>query len=309
MCSLSGWSKLNKNILITGKSSRVGLAVQKWLAQWPDKYRIETISLRDGSWRKYDLSGFDVIFHVSGIAHVTMDPSMEGLFYKVNRDLTIETAKVAKKAGVKQFIFMSSGIVYGDSSDVGVPMIIDRNTKPNPLNFYGNSKLQAEEGLKKLEDENFKVVIIRSPALYGIGMKSHYNNLSDFARKHHFFPKVANQRSMLYNKNLAEFVRLMIDNEERGTFWPQNKEYTSTVGIVKDIAAFHGRSMILVPIPLCAVKLGAKRVPALKKAFGNFSYDQSISQYKQEYRLFSYEESIREIESSDEELFVEKKLM
>ena len=298
-----------KKILITGKSSRVGLCVEKWLSQWSEKYQTQLISLKEEGWEKTDFSSFDVVYHVSGIAHVTLDPSMESLFYKVNRDLTIETATVAKKAGVKQFIFMSSGIVYGDSSDVGVQLVINKETVPNPANFYGNSKLQAEEGLKKLEDENFKVVIIRSPALYGIGMKSHYNNLSDFSRKHHVFPKVANQRSMLYNKNLAEFVRLMIENEESGTFWPQNKEYTSTVGIVKDVSAFHGRRMMLVPVPFFAIKLGAKMIPALKKAFGNFSYDQSISEYKQEYRLFSYEESIQEIESSEEALFVEKKLM
>lgn len=298
-----------KHILITGAGSRVGMCFEKWMSQWPEKYHIETLDMTKDEWREFDFSGFDSVYHVSGIAHVTLDPSMEGLFYRVNRDLTIETATVAKKAGVKQFIFMSSGIVYGDSSDVGVPLNIDKNTKPNPANFYGNSKLQAEEGLKKMEDESFKVVIIRSPALYGIGMKSHYNNLSDFANKHQIFPKVDNQRSMLYNKNLAEFVRLMIENEESGTFWPQNKEYTSTAGIIKDVATFHGRRMTLIPVPMFAVKLGAKMVPALKKAFGNFAYDQSMSEYKQEYRLFSYEESIMEIESSSEELFVEKKLM
>lgn len=298
-----------KRILITGAGSRVGMCFEKWMSQWPEKYHIETLDMTKDEWREFDFSSFDSVYHVSGIAHVTLDPSMESLFYRVNRDLTIEAATVAKKAGVKQFIFMSSGIVYGDSSDVGVPLIVDKNTKPNPANFYGNSKLQAEEGLKKLEEESFKVVIIRSPALYGIGMKSHYNNLSDFARKHHVFPKVDNQRSMLYNKNLAEFVRLMIDNEENGTFWPQNKEYTSTAGIIKDVSAFHGRSMTLIPVPMFVMKLGAKMVPALKKAFGNFAYDQSLSEYKQEYRLFSYEESIKEIESSGEELFVEKKLM
>ena len=298
-----------KRILITGAGSCVGMCFEKWMAQWPEKYQIESLDMMKESWREFDFSGFDSVFHVAGIAHVTLDPSMEGLFYRVNRDLTIETATAAKQAGVKQFIFMSSGIVYGDSSDVGVPFMIDENTKPSPANFYGMSKLQAEEGLKKLEDSSFKVVIIRSPALYGLGMKSHYNNLSDFARNHHIFPRVKNTRSMLYNKNLAEFVRLMIENEESGTFWPQNKEYTSTAGIIKDVASFHGRKFFLVPFPMFAVKLGAKLVPALKKAFGNFAYDDKLSEYPQEYRIYSYEDSIKEIESSEEKLFVEKKLM
>ena len=298
-----------KKILITGAGSRVGICFEKWIAQWPDKYQIDTLDMTKDDWRKYDFSSFDSVYHVSGIAHVTLDPSKEELFYSVNRDLTIETATVAKKAGVKQFIFMSSGIVYGDSSDIGIPFVIDAKTNPNPANFYGDSKLQAEEELKKLADESFRVVIIRSPALYGIGMKSHYNNLSDFARKHHFFPKINNQRSMLYNKNLAEFVRLMIDNDESGIFWPQNKEYTSTVGIIKDIADFHGRRMIMIPIPIIAARLGTKLFPVMKKVFGNFTFDQRLSEYKQEYRLYTYEESIKEIESSSEELYVEKKLL
>ena len=298
-----------KKILITGAGSCVGICFEKWMSQWPEKYHIETLDMTNDNWRQFDFSGFDVVYHVSGIAHVTLDPSMEALFYRVNRDLTIETATVAKNAGVKQFIFMSSGIVYGDSSNVGIPYVIDKDTVPKPANFYGDSKLQAENGLKSLEDENYKVVIIRSPALYGIGMKSHYNNLSDFAKKHHLFPKIKNERSMLYNKNLAEFVRLMIDNEENGVFWPQNKEYTSTLGIVRDVAAIHRRKMILIPVPIFFAKLGAKIFPALRKAFGNFVYDQSMSEYKQEYRLYNYEESIKEIESSNEKLLVERKLM
>lgn len=298
-----------KNILITGASSRVGICVDKWLSQWPEKYRVDKVHMSDGSWKKCDFSQYDCVFHTAGIAHVTLDPSMESLFYSVNRDLTLETAAAAKAAGVKQFIFMSSGIVYGDSSDVGVPFVITKDTKENPANFYGMSKLQAEEGLRKMEDSQFKVALIRSPALYGIGMKSHYNNLSDFARKQHIFPKVDNTRSMLYNKNLAEFVRLLIDNEESGTFWPQNKEYTSTMGIIRDVAAFHNRKMHLIPVPKFCVKLLAGKVAALRKAFGNFAYDQSLSQYKEEYRIYTYEQSIEEIESSEEALFVEKKLM
>lgn len=295
-----------KKILITGAGSRVGMTFENWIKQWPNQYDVDALDMTTDAWKEYDFSGYDAVYHVSGIAHVSLNPSMEDLFYRVNRDLTIETAKYAKKAGVKQFIFMSSGIVYGDSSDYGVPLVITKETKPNPSNFYGMSKLQAEEGLQELEDQFFKVVIIRSPALYGIGMKSHYNNLSDYAKKYPIFVKLQNERSMLYNKNLAEFVRLMIVNEERGIFWPQNKEYTSTAGIIQDVAEQHGRKMIMVPIWKPFVKLGMKIMPAARKALGNFVYDQSISEYKQEYRLYSYKESIKEIETSDQMLEVGK---
>src|SRR5699024_12208029 len=91
--------------------------------------------------------------HVSGIEHMSTEPKMEQLYYKVNRDLTIKVAERAKEAGVKQFVFMSSIIIYGDSNQV----LIDKNSKPNPSNFYGQSKLEAEKGIQRLEDEAFKV--------------------------------------------------------------------------------------------------------------------------------------------------------
>src|SRR5699024_9601317 len=110
---------------------------------------IEKVSMRDDKWKDMDLSIYDSILHVAGIAHVSTNPKMEELYYKVNRDLTIEVAEKAKEAGVKQFVFMSSIIVYGNNNQV----LIDENSKPNPSNFYGQSKLEAEEGIQCLEDE------------------------------------------------------------------------------------------------------------------------------------------------------------
>ena len=104
-----------KKVLITGKNSYIGNALEKWLAKEPENYQVESIDMKDGSWKERDFSSYDVVFHVAGIAHVSTDPKMEELYYKVNRDLTIETAEKAKAEGVKQFIFMSSIIVYGDS--------------------------------------------------------------------------------------------------------------------------------------------------------------------------------------------------
>lgn len=295
-----------KRVLITGANSCVGMCVEKWLKQWAEKYSVDTLDMQGDSWRQYDFSDYDTVYHVAGKAHVTLDPSLEDIFYKVNRDLTIETAKVAKAAGVKQFIFMSSGIVYGDSSHIGKSYIIAKDTQPNPANFYGMSKLQGEQGIQKLSDENFKVVIIRSPALYGIGMKSHYNNLSAFAKKYHFFPNIKNQRSMLYNKNLAEFVRLMIDNEENGMFWPQNGAYTCTADMIKDIAEANNRHIYLIKLFNPLIRVVARRVASVDKALGSFTYDQSMSDYKCEYRICDYHQSIKEIESDNGKLIIEK---
>src|SRR5690625_4417055 len=132
-----------KKILITGKNSYVGTSFREWVSKYPSEYKVDTISLRNDDWREKSFSGYDTILHTVGIAHVDSnpDPKMEELYYKVNRDLTIEAAQKAKADGVRQFIFMSSIIVYGISGKINEPRIIDENTIPNPANFYGNSKL------------------------------------------------------------------------------------------------------------------------------------------------------------------------
>ena len=85
-----------KRILITGKNSYIGQNVIRWLGKSPNEYMVDTISVRDDLWKDVDFGHYDVILHLAGIAHVSTDPKMEELYYRVNRDLTIELAKKAK---------------------------------------------------------------------------------------------------------------------------------------------------------------------------------------------------------------------
>ena len=140
-----------KRILITGANSYIGTSFEKWMAQWPEEYQVDSVGMRNGEWKELDFSSYDTIFHVAGIAHQDAKADQEDLYYKVNRDLTVEVAQKAKAEGVKQFIFMSSMIVYGASSKIGETKIITRDTVPEPINFYGNSKLQAEQGILPLQ--------------------------------------------------------------------------------------------------------------------------------------------------------------
>src|SRR5690625_3200465 len=211
-----------KHILITGQNSYIGNNVKRWLENHPEQYKIDTISMRVDSWEEKDFSNYDVIFHVAGIAHVSTDPKLEDLYYKVNRDLTIEVAEKAKNEGVGQFIFMSSIIVYGDNRiNNGV---IEIDTPPSPVNFYGKSKLEAEKELEDLASGEFKIAILRPPMIYGKDSKGNYPRLAKLARRTPIFPDFNNQRSMLHIDNLCEFVKLIIDNKESGLFFPQNKE-------------------------------------------------------------------------------------
>ncbi len=286
-----------KRVLITGKNSYIGTSLENWLMREPDKYKVDTVDMKDGSWKEKYFSSYDVVFHVAGIAHVSSDPKMEDLYYKVNRDLTIETAEKAKAEGVKQFIFMSSIIVYGDSSSS--KRVIDRNTVPTPSNFYGNSKLQAEEGIRGLENDNFKIVVLRPPMIYGKESKGNYPRLANMAKKIPVFPDIDNERSMLHIDNLCEFIKVMIDKEETGLYFPQNKEYVKTSELVKTIAEVHGKKIMMTKLfnPVLRLMFG---IGIVNKVFGNLVYERSMSDYnKANYQIRTFKESIELTESRD----------
>ena len=281
-----------KRILITGANSYIGTSFEKWVAQWPEEYQVDSVGTRNDEWKELDFSPYDTIFHVAGIAHQDAKADQEELYYKVNRDLTIEVAQKAKTEGVKQFIFMSSMIVYGASSKIGETKIITRETVPEPINFYGNSKLQAEQGILPLQSEGFNVVVIRPPMIYGKGSKGNYPLLAKFAKITPVFPSIENQRSMLHIDNLCEFIKIMIDHNEAGTYFPQNKEYVNTSELVRTIAEIQGKRIkltrLLNPLIQKATNFGV-----INKVFGSLIYDKSMSDaYCDTYQIRSFIESI-----------------
>lgn len=289
-----------KRILITGASSYIGTSFERYLAEkYPGLYAVDTVDMTDDDWRDTDFGGYDTVFHVAGIAHSDngkISKEKAALYYSVNTDLTVETAKRAKSDGAKQFVFMSSAIVYGESARIGREKVITRDTPLSPANCYGDSKVQAEKGLCLLDDENFKVVILRPPMIYGKGSRGNYPLLAKLARKLPLFPYIKNQRSMLYVENLCEFVRLMIENSERGIFWPQNSEYSNTSEMVKMIAASHGKKVRLVKGFGWALRIMSHLTGIVNKAFGNLIYDQAMSTYREEYRVSDLPESIKRTE-------------
>lgn len=288
-----------KKILITGSDSYVGTSVETWLKQWPVYYQIDTLDMRTQTWRAHDFSSYDVVYHVAGIAHADVEQVTEEekkQYYRVNTDLAVEVAKKAKKEGVQQFIFMSSMIIYSGCKE----KIITEKTVPQPLNFYGDSKWQADQKIQALADERFKVVILRPPMIYGKGSKGNYSQLAKLAGKLPVFPVVKNQRSMLYIENLAQFIKLMIDNEESGVFFPQNEQYINTSDLVQMIAMVKGHRLVMVPGTDWGVRL-MRKVPGkvgtlADKAFGDSVYDMKMSEYKEEYRVCGWKESVRRTE-------------
>ncbi len=289
-----------KKVLITGANSYIGMSFEKYIKEnYPNDYTVDTADMIDGSWREKDFSGYDSVFHVAGIAHSDngkISAEKAKLYYAVNTDLTVETAQKAKADGVKQFVFMSSAIVYGESAPIGKSKIITKDTPVFPANCYGDSKVQAEKGIRLLEDNNFRVVILRPPMIYGKGSKGNYLTLSKIAQRFPIFPYVKNERSMLYIENLCEFVRLMVENGEQGIFYPQNSEYSNTSELVKMISEAHNRKIKLVKGLGGVLRLMSYMTKLVNKAFGSLSYDKSLSDYKTEYRKITLAESIKRTE-------------
>lgn len=290
-----------KKILITGANSYIGTSFEKYLEKWPDAYQVDTVDMLDGAWREKNFAGYDAVFHVAGLAHADVGhvtDQVKAQYYAVNTDLTIETAQKAKADGAKQFIFMSSAIVYGDSAPIGKSKVITKETPVSPANFYGDSKAKAEEGILPLNDAAFSVCVLRPPMIYGPGSKGNYPVLSKLARKLPLFPRVNNQRSMLFIANLCEFVRLMIENRENGIFWPQNAEYSNTSELVRMIAQAHGKKMWLISGFTWVLKLMSHMTGLVNKAFGSLRYEMSMSEYSADYRVNGLRDSIEQTEKA-----------
>ena len=288
-----------KRILITGSGSYIGSHVKAYLEQWPERYQVETVTLRTGDWRQRSFAGFDAVLHAAGIVHQPKtkdDPAQAELYDRVNHRLAVEVAEKAKREGVGQFLFLSTEAVYGIHAPVGKVITITKDTPLHPADNYGISKAKAEEGVVALRDDTFKVVILRPPMIYGKGCKGNYQALSKLAKKLPAFPLIENQRSMLYIDNLCEFIRLLVEDEADGLFCPQNEEYVSTSDMVNRIAHLNGRGILMVRGFGWALKLLRPMTGMVDKAFGSLCYDRSLSDYPQNYCVKSFDESIAETE-------------
>lgn len=297
-----------KKVLVTGTNSYIGESFKAYSKKCYPMLKIDDIDMIDGSWRKKDFSPYDIVYHVAGIAHADVGNVSEETkekYYKINTDLAIEVAKKCKAEGVKEFIFMSSMIIYGDSAPYGKKKVIDENTVPHPANFYGDSKLQADVAVRNLADDNFKVIVLRPPMIYGKGSKGNYPTLAKLAKKLPIFPDINNERSMLHIDNLCEFLcQIMLVKKYKESsivLIPQNGEWTKTSEMVKAIANVTGEKItvtkILNPAVWLASKVPGKIGGLVNKAFGNSAYSQSISEYDGIfYRVADLKESIRRTE-------------
>ncbi len=279
-------------VLITGKNSYIGNSVKAWLENKESGYHIDTISLKDKNLDELSFKLYDVIFHVAGIAHISNKKSLVSQYFTVNRDLAIAVAKKAQEEGVKQFIFTSTMAIYGDDLKIGDYRPVDIN-HPIPTNAYGQSKLEADLAIQKLDSPLFKVVILRIPMVYGKASKGNFLKLFSLAKKNPIYPKIKNIRSVLNINNLSELIRIIIQQSLSGIYYPQDKEYFSTSVFIKKVRDHSKKKTIQLSILNPFVKLLSMPFKFINKIYGNKYYDPIYKTIN--YQVSSLDEMIQDL--------------
>lgn len=266
-----------KRILVVGTGSYIGDSLKKYLNQ-TEGYEVCELDSIDLIPKPSMFKGVDSVFYVAGIAHRKETKENEALYYQVNRDLAINVAKAAKIAEVPHIIILSSMAVYGIGNG-----FITKRTKANPKTYYGSSKLQADIEIWKMRDKRFRVAIFRPPMVYGKGCKGNYNLLRKLAIRTPVFPRIKNERSMIYIGNLCEFAKRVIDDREEGIFFPQNSKYVCTSEMVELISTLNGKHIKL--ISLFNFLIYVLPVKTAKKVFGNLRYEMCDPVQKYNFRI------------------------
>ena len=284
--------------MLVGIGGYIGGKFTEYINNHYSDWQIDAVDSMNRKWVEADFSGYDAVYNVSGLAHANARQGSEELYYQVNGQLPIDVATKAKEEGVPLFVQMSSQIVYGDMSRLGEEKMITAETVPSEPTVYGKSKMMAERGLMALVDDNFQVAIMRPPLIYSEFARDNFPRLVKFAKKMPIFPKLENKQSMVYVDNLCELIKLIIENNKGGIYYPQQECYIETSKIVADIARAVGNKMWQTRIFNPALRLLSKipKLGFIHKAFGSITYDMKMSNhFDGKYRVVSYEESIRRI--------------
>jgi nucleoside-diphosphate-sugar epimerase len=256
-------------ILITGTNSFVGTNIRKY-----SKYHeIDEISLFDKNPEDIDFTGYDVVIHLVAIVHQTIKIS-EVEYFKINRDLCLEVAKFSKKAGVKQFVFLSTVKVYGKF--IKGYSFWNEKSQCFPDDAYGKSKYAAEIALKELNGSNFTVSIVRTPLVYGEGVKANMLSILKLIKKSRWLPfkNVNNRRSFTSAENLVAFIDRIIEKRASGIFIAMDKDAISTSELVLMISDTLGKKVRLFKMPELFVKIGIILLPKFfDRLYGSFEMD------------------------------------
>lgn len=262
------------NLLITGSNGFIG---KYFIQHYKEKYNIKKFSFLNDDFKALNCTGIDIVFHLSALVHQMNGASKEE-YENINVRQTVDLAIKAKESGVKHFIFMSTVKVYGEEST-------DEYTETTPCypeDEYGKSKLKAEQLIRNLENENFKVSIVRTPIVYGYGVKANIKNLISMLKKVPVLPfgDIRNKRSMVYIGNLCYLVDSIIQQESSGVFLAADDEPLSTTRLIKLIAKNLNKKVYLIKFPFFGQLLKKLKPAFYKRLFESLAVDNTITKKK-----------------------------
>lgn len=254
------------NILLTGASGFIG----SYFLTHNSAHTISPFSFQNDDINRFDFSNIDAVVHLAALVH-QIHKTTPATHEQINTIRTLVLAKKAKDAGVKQFIFMSTVKVYGEESDT----VYTETTPCDPQDDYGKSKLIAEQELQKLTDNNFTVSVIRTPIVYGSGVKANIKNLITLIQKMPLLPlkNTKNIRSMVYIGNLYALINQILEHRAEGIFLAADDTALSTSDFIRKIANALEKKLILLTIPFFEDSLKQFKPSIHQRLFGNLVVD------------------------------------
>lgn len=263
-------------IVLTGASGFLGQALSRRLLE--DGHLLTALSRKvamavGSTWvqvSRYDgddslLVGQDCVIHLAARVHVMDDAVQDPLaeFRAANVDLTANLARRAARAGVRRFVFVSSIKVNGESTQLGAPFAAD--AVPAPMDAYGVSKMEAEQGLREIASQTgMQVVIIRPPLVYGPGVKANFAAMIRGLQRGIPLPlgAIHNQRSLVALDNLVDLIVTCLTHPAAAnqTFLVSDGEDVSTSDLLRRMGQAMGHPARLIPVPASWLKLAAAMV-------------------------------------------------
>ena len=281
-------------ILITGAASFIGTNFRKY-SRYTDT---EEVSLIEYQPEDIEFGKYDVVLHLAAIVHQSKKiPEAE--YFRVNRDLCLRVAEQSKKAGIKQFIYLSTLKVYGDN--VKGSELRNENSECFPDDYYGKSKYEAEKGLQKLADTDFKVSIIRTPLVYGEGVKANMISLIKLIDTFSILPfdKIKNKRNFTFAENLVGFIDKVIEKNISGIFIAMDENAISTTELVNYISKYLEKKVVIFKLPQLCLHVGRIFIPdIIDRLYGSSEFENNRTKEELNYRPnYSTEEGIKRMVS------------